>query len=91
MTEYIIPHWIDNDLLQSYPEKFQDNTHTTLFLPFDQSKKEERLSALRDSIRQIEPILLLFLNRLDSIRIYEKNKELGSFFFEQVEKEGVAL
>ncbi len=91
MTEYIIPHWIDDDLLQSYPEKFQDNTHTTLFLPFDQSKKEERLSALRDSIRQIEPILLLFLNRLDSIRIYEKNKELVNTTKRNEKNENISL
>lgn len=76
VTEYIIPHWIDDIELKSYPEKVQNNKHTTLFLPFDQSKKADRLKSLRQDIRQIEPILLLFLNRLDSIKIYENNKQL---------------
>ncbi len=76
VTEYIIPHWIDDVELKNYPLKFQNNTHTTLFLPFDKSKKEEKIRRLRQDIKQIEPILLLFLNRLDQIKIYENNKQI---------------
>lgn len=76
VTEYIIPHWIDDKELKNYPVKVQNNKHTTLFLPFDQSKKADRVRSLRQNIRQIEPILLLFLNRLDSIKIYKNDKQL---------------
>ena len=75
-TEYIIPHWIDNDELKAYPQKFQNNTHTALYLPFNTSKKTDSLTKLRDNIKQIEPILLLFLNRLESIKIFENNRQL---------------
>lgn len=76
VTEYIIPHWIEDDELLQYPKKFQENTHTTLYLPFDTSKKESSIARLREDIKQIEPILLLFLNRLDNIRIYEDDEQL---------------
>jgi len=77
-TEYVIPHWINDNEIGQYPEKFQRNTHTAIYLPFEQKKGKENLGKLKNDIKHIEPILLLFLNRLDSIKITENNDEILS-------------
>ena len=77
-TEYIIPHWIDDEELKNYPKEFQNNTHTTLYLPFSKEKKIEKIKKLKKDIKQIEPILLLFLKRLTSISIRESNQKIIS-------------
>jgi len=75
-TEYIIPHWIDNDELKKYPNKFQNNTHTTLYLPFSKDKKDASITKLKEDIKNIEPILLLFLKKLTNIKISESGKNV---------------
>ena len=75
-TEYIIPHWIDDNELKNYPLKFQKNTHTTLYLPFSKEKKQEKIDKLKKDIKHIEPILLLFLKKLTSIKINESDTKV---------------
>ncbi|SMP89414.1 hypothetical protein SAMN06314019_10824 [Epsilonproteobacteria bacterium SCGC AD-311-C15] len=75
-TEYIIPYWIDDNILKQYPLKFQNNTHTTLYLPFSKDQKHENITKLRDGIKHIEPILLLFLKKLTNIKISESGKNV---------------
>lgn len=70
-TEYIIPHWIDDIELKNYPEKFQESDYTALYLPFSNTKKIEQL---KNDIKHIEPILLLFLKKLTNIKISENQK-----------------
>lgn len=73
-TEYVIPHWINDTELKQYSDKFRNNTHTTLYLPFSQDKKEASLKKLKYDIRNIEPSLLLFLNQLNNIKIIQNGK-----------------
>lgn len=75
-TEYIIPYWIDDSEIKNYPIRFQHNTHTTLNLPFRKDKKEESIKKLKKNIKDIEPIILLFLKELSNIKIFENDKEL---------------
>jgi len=75
-TEYIIPHWIDDDELKKYPLQFQNNTHTTLYLPFSKEKKQEQIDKLKEDIKYIEPILLLFLKKLTNIKINESGQKV---------------
>jgi len=75
-TEYIIPHWIDDNELKKYPLQFQKNTHTTLYLPFSKEKKQEKRDKLKEDIKHIEPILLLFLKKLTNIKINESGQKV---------------
>jgi len=75
-TEYIIPYWIDDNELKKYPLKFQNNTHTALYLPFSKEKKQEKINKLKKDIKNIEPILLLFLKKLTNIKINESGKKI---------------
>ncbi len=75
-TEYIIPHWINNDELKTYPVAFQNNKFTTLYLPFSKEKKREQINKLKQDITQIEPILLLFLKKLKNIKINQSGRQI---------------
>ena len=72
--EYIEPYWIET--LDNYPKEFQDTTSTNIYLPY--SKTFDNKEDIEKKIKDIEPILLLFLDNLDEINIYKNDKQLLS-------------
>ena len=72
--EYIEPYWIDD--LSKYPKEFQDENTTNIYLPYANSFQNKL--DIEKKIRDIEPILLLFLDNLDEINIYHTNKQILS-------------
>jgi hypothetical protein len=73
-NEYIEPYWINT--LDNYPKEFQDTTSTNIYLPYSNTfnNKED----IEKKIKDIEPILLLFLDNLDEINIYKNNQQILS-------------
>lgn len=67
--EYTIPYWIDENLRQEYPKEFFIKNSTNIFLPFKENflYKED----IEKKIKDIEPIVILFLNKLNNIQIIE--------------------
>ena len=72
--EYIEPYWIDS--LEQYPSEFKDNSTTNIYLPY--SENFENKNDIEEKINDIEPILLLFLDNLDEINIYNNEKQILS-------------
>lgn len=70
--EYTIPYWIDENLKQEYPKEFFIKNSTNIFLPFKKNflYKED----IEKKIKDIEPIVILFLNKLNNIQIFEHSK-----------------
>ncbi|HFU75055.1 MAG TPA: hypothetical protein ENK66_02300 [Arcobacter sp.] len=72
--EYIEPYWIDNSNIKKYPKEFQDNSTTNIYLPYGEDFENQ--IDIERKIQDIEAILLLFLDNLDEINIYNNNKHL---------------
>ena len=72
--EYIEPYWINN--LQMFPIEFQKSNTTNIYLPYSKTFKNQ--ADIKKKIKDIESILLLFLDNIDEINIYENNKEILS-------------
>ena len=71
-NEYIEPYWIED--LSQYPTEFQDENSTNIYLPYSKDFKNKK--DIEKKIRDIEPILLLFLDSLDEINIYNDDKHI---------------
>lgn len=69
--EYIEPYWIES--FDNFPLEFQDVATTNIYLPY--SSKFENQKDIENKLDDIEPILILFLNKLKQIKIY-KNQNL---------------
>lgn len=67
--EYIEPYWISD--FKSYPSRFSDLTYTSIYLPY--SDDFEHKSDIEKKIKDIEPFLLLFIDKLKKIQIYNKD------------------
>ena len=72
MGEYTIPYWIEDNKFSNYPKELFNQNTTNIYLPFkkDFSYKED----IQEKIKDIEPIVLLFLKKLHSIQIIQNNK-----------------
>ncbi|MFH0710156.1 MAG: hypothetical protein V2A75_08120 [Pseudomonadota bacterium] len=68
--EYIEPYWIDD--FKSYPEKFADENYTSIYLPYSHDFKH--IDDIKNKIKDIEPFVLLFLDKLKKICIYNQNE-----------------
>lgn len=88
-TEYVIPYWINDNELNKYPDKFKNNSNTTIYLPFNKDKKEASLEKLKSNIRNIEPTLLLFLNQLKNIKITQNGKTPLNTFKKEIKDENL--
>lgn len=71
-NEYIEPYWLED--LSEYPKEFQDENSTNIYLPYSKDFKNQK--DIEKKIRDIEPILLLFLDSLDEINIYNDDKHI---------------
>lgn len=65
--EYIEPYWIES--FENFPLEFQDKNSTNIYLPY--SPKFNNQTDIEEKLDDIEPILILFLNKLKQIKIYK--------------------
>lgn len=63
--EYIEPYWIES--FDNYPEQFKNEHTTNIYLPY--SKTFSNQADIEKKLNDIEPILILFLNKLRIINI----------------------
>ena len=72
--EYTIPFWIDNTGLKEFPNEFLKKDSTNILLPYKKDFKDK--DDINKKIKEIEPILLLFLNKLNRLKIEQDGNEI---------------
>lgn len=72
--EYTIPYWVSNKDLDQYPKEFSQKDTTNIYLPFKDDFQHR--DDIANKIKDIEPIVLLFLSKLGCLQILENNQQI---------------